>query len=196
MSRCSHTDQLIRINVDSISRGGVSTSFSHLPEAVDSERTCTVLMPPDQPPEAGAAESLHGGEFTGRLQDLSTERDIWNVIKESVSTFVEYLSDKLNVVVQRCTLGSLLITVECSSLQILEGLWEDYCSGHLNEMAQGMLVTAEVLEKLGLTELKLKTFISEEKYEKGRKIFKDNSSEFNQVTKLTLLAITWLSRTL
>ena len=73
--------------------------------------------------------------------------------------------------------GSLLITVECSSLQILQGLWEDYRSGHLNEIAQQMLVTAEVLEKLGLAEVRLKTFISEEEYENGKLILKDISGE-------------------
>ena len=73
--------------------------------------------------------------------------------------------------------GSLLLTVECSSFQILEGLWEDYSSGHLNKIAQEILVTAEVLEKLGLDEVKLTTFISEEEYEKGKQIFMESSGE-------------------
>ncbi|KAJ7381856.1 death effector domain-containing [Desmophyllum pertusum] len=111
-------------------------------------------------------------------QDPPTEEDIWNVIlsfKESFLLFAKYLRYKLNLGVRRCDVGSLLTTVECSSLQSLEGLWEDYCSGHLNEIAQEVLVTTNVLEKLGLTDVKLKTFLSEEEYEKGKQIFMDNS---------------------
>ena len=84
---------------------------------------------------------------------------------------------KLDIFSPKHDLGSLLITVECSSLLILEGLWEDYCSGHLTAIAQEMLVTAEVLEKLGLADVRLKTFISEEEYEKGKQIFMDHSGD-------------------
>ncbi|KAJ7388940.1 hypothetical protein OS493_034870 [Desmophyllum pertusum] len=67
--------------------------------------------------------------------------------------------------------GSLIITVECSSLEILEGLWEDYCTGLLNEMAQKFLVTEDLLKELGLTEAKLTTTILEEEYGACRKHF-------------------------
>ncbi|KAJ7388941.1 hypothetical protein OS493_034872 [Desmophyllum pertusum] len=50
--------------------------------------------------------------------------------------------------------GSLIITVECSSLEILDGLWDDYCAGHLSEMAQKFLVTEDVMKELGVTEVK------------------------------------------
>ena len=93
--------------------------------------------------------------------------DIWHVIlsfKKSFNLLVEYLKIKLGVDVQDSRLGSLVVTVSCNSLQVLEGLWEDYQSGHLNEMIQETLVTTEVLKELGLSELKLKTIISEEEY--------------------------------
>ena len=133
---------------------------------------------PDQEQAMGAEG--YSEERQLNQQDPPTEIHIWNVIlsfKESFDLFVQYLRYRFNVFVRRRDLGSLLITVECSSLQSLEGLWEDYCSGHLNEIAQEMLVTADVLEKLGLTDVKLKTFISEEEYEKGKQIFMDNSGE-------------------
>lgn len=177
--RCSHTEQLIRINLDSVSQGGVPTSLSHSPGAADSNRTCVVPIPPEQPQQATGTESLPGAAFPGNRQNSPTEREILNVIKEYIDTFLKYLSDKLNVVVQGHTLGSLLITVECSSLQVLEGLWEDYHSGHLNKVAQEMLITPLVLEKLGVTDVKLKTIISEEEYEKGKQIFNANSGEGN-----------------
>ena len=60
--------------------------------------------------------------------------------------------------------GSLVLTVKCNSLAILEGLWEDYSAGRLSDLAQTFLVTEEILQELGLVEVKLKTTILEEDY--------------------------------
>ena len=83
----------------------------------------------------------------------------------------------MNVFIEDIELGSLLITVKCSSLQILEGLWEDYVSGHLTQVVQETLVTHEVLEILGIDKVKLIVSISEQEYERGKQIFADNSGE-------------------
>lgn len=110
----------------------------------------------------------------------STEERIWNFVLSlgiPLELLVQYLRDNLNVDPKRHDKGSLVITVECSSLKILEGLWEDYCSGHLNAVAQETLITAEVLEKFGLSEIKLKTFISEKEYESGRQTFLEIKGE-------------------
>ena len=120
------------------------------------------------------------GEMQGNQQEIPAEVDIWNVImafKDSFRLLFGYLRNNLNAFVEDIELGSLSITVKCSSLQILEGLWEDYISGQLNRVVEETLVTHEVLENLGLDELKLKVFISEEEYEKGKKVFADNSGE-------------------
>ena len=109
------------------------------------------------------------------------EIDIWNVIlsfQESVDLILRYLWSKLHLLVRNDEVGSLHITVECSSLQVLEGLWEDYRSGHLNSVAQVMLITPQVLEKLGLTELKLKTFISKDQYEKVKKLLEASPGDY------------------
>ena len=109
--------------------------------------------------------------------------DVWNVIlsfKESVDSFFQYLWHKLHLLVRNNEVGSWHITVECSSLQVLEGLWEDYLSGHLNSIAQEILITPQVLEKLGLTELRLKTFISE----KGKKLFEASSGDYCEFTNI------------
>ena len=82
----------------------------------------------------------------------------------------------MNVFIEDIELGSLSITVKCSSLQILEGLWEDYVSGHLNQVVQETLVTNEVLENLGLDDVKLKVFISEEEYRNGKRILTAENS--------------------
>ena len=146
-------------------------------ESGESRGICAIPVPNQQRAEDDVSNS---GELQLNPQDSPKEIKIWRVIisfKESFDLFLQYLRYKLNVFVRKHDVGSLLITVECSSLQILQGLWEDYRSGHLNEIAQEMLVTAEVLEKLGLDEVRLKTFISEEEYENGKQIFKDISGE-------------------
>ena len=90
---------------------------------------------------------------------------------EEFNAFVQYLTELRKVLIVSIDSGSLIIKVKCSTLEILEDLWEDYCIGHLNEMAQKHLVTEEILKRLGLTELILTTSISDEKYRECKKYF-------------------------
>lgn len=83
---------------------------------------------------------------------------------EQLNNFVAYLQDVRKVLFVKAEEGSLIITVACNSLEILDELWRDYCKGYVDEMAQKYLVTKDVLEKFGLTNLTLKTAIDEEKY--------------------------------
>ena len=122
--------------------------------------------------QAAGAEGF-SGHNQGNWQEPPRETDIWDVVlsfRNSLHMFFQYLADQLKVTVRHFGQGSLLIIVECSLLQILEDLWEDYQSGHLNQVAQETLISAEVLEKLGRTEVKLKTFISEKDYLEGKQI--------------------------
>ena len=84
--------------------------------------------------------------------------------KEDLHELVSYLEDKLWVEYERATISCLHITVRCTSLEILENLWWNYTSGKLNEAAQRLLVTDEVLHLYNLRELKLSTNIDEEEY--------------------------------
>jgi len=79
--------------------------------------------------------------------------------------------EQMRVIITGVGLGSLLITVKCDSLQILDRLWEDYSSGHLDEVVQRCFVTEELLVELSLAELKLKTTMSEEEYEACKEYF-------------------------
>ena len=145
----------------------------HLPTAPCPQeaglQTGNVCIPisPEQPQ---AEEAAWRGSLRPQTNQQISSPDnvnIWHVIlsfKNSFNLLVEYLRLKLGVNVQDSRLGSLVITVSCNSLQVLEELWEDYRSSHLNEVIQETLVTAEVLEELGLSEVKLKTIISEEEY--------------------------------
>lgn len=91
--------------------------------------------------------------------------------QEQRNDFLQYLREFRKLLIVGARLGSLIITVRCTSLQILDELWEDYCSGHLNEMAQIFLVTDEILKDLGLKEAKLTTTILEEDYRACRQYF-------------------------
>ena len=82
--------------------------------------------------------------------------------------FMAY-AKKMRLIITGVSIGSLLITVKCDSLQILERLWEDYSCGRLGEVVQRCFVTEEILTELGLAEVKLKTTISEEEYEACKK---------------------------
>ncbi len=83
---------------------------------------------------------------------------------EDFNGFVDFLVNLKKVLIVCTEQGSLIITVKCSSQQILQELWNDYCSGLVNEMAQKFLVTKDVLNELNLTEAKLTTKIPEEDY--------------------------------
>ena len=88
---------------------------------------------------------------------------------KDVNGFVRYLEDKRKVVILDVQPGSLIITVECSSSQILEELWNDYCAGYVNEMAHTFLATKDILNELGITEVKFTTTIPRKEYEACRK---------------------------
>ena len=99
---------------------------------------------------------------------------------EELNGYLKYLTEVRKVLFKDAQQGSLIITVECSSLEILEELWEDYCSGNLNEMAQKYLVTKDMLKEFGPIEVKLATTIPEDEYTACRKYFLQSAgkSEF------------------
>ena len=78
--------------------------------------------------------------------------------------FQLYLQETRRLIVGEVQRGSLLITVRCTSLEILENLWQAYKSGELNEAAERYLITDELLKEYELRELKLITVIDEEEY--------------------------------
>ena len=90
---------------------------------------------------------------------------------DELNGFCRYLSDVRHLLIVGTKIGSLIITVRCSSLRILDELWEDYRTGHLKEVAQSYLVTEDILQQLGLDSVELTLTISEEKYKAYRKNF-------------------------
>ena len=154
-------------------------SFSQIGQPTTLVRSCSWKSPlftHQQQPQPVAAEGTSGEhpQETRRDPDPPEDPDIWKVIfsfKESFDLLCEYFGNQLEVGISSYGPGSLFIIVTCSSLEILERLWEDYRSGHLNEVAEEILITKQVLEKLSLREVKLKTIIKEEDYKKCKESF-------------------------
>lgn len=78
--------------------------------------------------------------------------------------FKYYLQGACDLIVKKVIEGSLRITVECSTMEILESLWEDYRSGHFNAVAEERLLTDDIKKRFDVESVKLQTTILEEDY--------------------------------
>ena len=124
-------------------------------------------------PLAGRTESAEEGGSQGVMNFIARKyfQTVDTTKPEELNGFLRFLTDVRKVLVLDAQSGSLLLTALCSSLEILDALWYDYCTGHLNDMAQKYLVTKDVLKEFGLTKLKLTTTIQGEEYMAARKFF-------------------------
>ena len=91
--------------------------------------------------------------------------------------FVKHLEKTYNFTLTSVGEGSLVIEGQCPDLQSLESLWNDYCSGVLNEAAERCLVTDGVKKEINLTTLRFKTIIKEESYLTCKKVLLEKSGE-------------------
>ena len=131
-------------------------------------------------PSLAAEIELYGGIDAQAVMNIITLRTLQGLDPsrpEQRNEFVRYLERVHKALIVGAKSESLVITLEVSSLQSLEDLWEDYSLGHVNKMAQKLLVTEELLEEFGLLEVKLTTFIAEEEYRACQEYF---SGEFNR----------------
>ncbi|XP_044167067.1 uncharacterized protein LOC122951093 [Acropora millepora] len=88
---------------------------------------------------------------------------------QAMKAFTDHLDRLYKTFLVTLGISSLVIILDCPTLESLELLWRDYCSGHLDEVAQRYLVTVEVRKKLNLETICLKTTITEENYQNCRK---------------------------
>ena len=96
---------------------------------------------------------------------------------KGLSTFVKHLENTYNVTLTSVGVGSLVIKVQCPDLQSLESLWNDYCSGVLNEAAERCLVTDDMKKEINLETLRLKTIIVEDNYLTCKRALMEKSGE-------------------
>ena len=75
------------------------------------------------PPEQSSEEGIAGLSTSTEVQNIPVVLDFWYVVcsfKRPLELLIRYLKIKLGVDVQGCRLGSFVITVSCSSLEVLE----------------------------------------------------------------------------
>ena len=111
-----------------------------------------------------------------RHQDLSSLPFV-----SRVARLAEFIEKAFEVVVLFVQPGSLILTVQCPSLESLESLWNGYCSGYLNDIVERFLVTDELKRKLRIDNVGLKTTIEEQNYLVCKKAFMENSGEFGSL---------------
>lgn len=81
------------------------------------------------------------------------------------------------------SVNKLRVAVEFKNPEMLEQLWKDYCSGHLNEVAEKCLLTDDIKRRFHLKSVKFKTTILEEDYSACKDFLLNNSSELRNVLK-------------
>lgn len=94
-----------------------------------------------------------------------------------LSDFLEHLENTYNFTYTSVGVGSLVIKGQCPDLQSLESLWNDYCSGVLNEAAERFLVTDDMKKEINLVTVRLKTIIEEESYFTSKKTLMEKLGE-------------------
>ena len=157
----------------------------------------------------GTSEMPRVENVTGSWRDnvesgaIPSSQDVLNLIastyfqklepstQEEFNKFIQYMEQVRKAVIVDVKTGSLEVIVQCSSLEDLDELWEDYSTGHLNEMAQKLLVTGRILKAFGLAEIKLTTTIEEEEYRACRDLLSKSRGMF---IKLTFLIATLIVR--
>ena len=149
--------------------------------------TETVRCQEDQQPGASATSAAFGSVSHPQTEDLYALRvkTFLSIIKDSLHTtkpqsieecnqFLEY-AKAMKLIITGTSEGSLVITVKCESLMILEELWTDYSSGHLGEVVQNCFVTEKILKELNLAELRLKTTMDVEEYNACKMFFEKDA---------------------
>ena len=136
---------------------------------------------------ASTTSAASGSESYPQTVDLQTLKEelFISIIRNYLQTtppcsseehneFMEYV-EKMRLIITGTSAGSLVITVKCESLMILEELWTDYSSGHLGEVVQNCFVTEKILKELNLAELRLKTTMDIEDYNACKMFFEKDA---------------------
>ena len=140
-----------------------------------------------QPPRASATSAVSGSVSYSQREHFEVfEKEIFLSIAgnylqttppqspEERNRFKEYMKE-MRLIITGVSVGSLVITVKCESLMILEELWTDYSSGRLGEVVQNCFVTEKILKELNLAELRLKTTMDIEEYNACKMFFEKDA---------------------
>ena len=142
---------------------------------------CQVVQQPGVSAKLAASGSVSDPQTEDLQRELVTSLIARNYLQttpprssEEHNSFKEYLKE-MKLIITGVAEGSLVITVKCESLIILEELWTDYSSGHLGEVVQNCFVTEKILKELNLAELRLKTTMDVEEYNVCKMFFEKDA---------------------
>ena len=107
--------------------------------------------------------------------------------------FLLYLREFRGLIIGEVQRGSLLITVRCTTLEILENLWQAYKSGELNEAAERYLINDELLKEYELREFKFITVIDEEEYKSCKEELTDLEGNYSRTSRKRTPSGPWQS---
>ena len=140
-----------------------------------------------QQPGASATSAASGSVSCPQTEDLQALKEelFISIVRNYLQTtpprsseehnrFKEYVKE-MRLIITGVAVGSLVITVKCESLMILEELWTDYSSGRLGEVVQNCFVTEKILKELNLAELRLKTTMDIEEYNACKMFFEKDA---------------------
>ncbi|XP_074624513.1 uncharacterized protein LOC141882463 [Acropora palmata] len=96
---------------------------------------------------------------------------------KGLGALAKFITETYKVFFKRADVGSLIIILNCQTIESLEILWNDSLSGHLDKVAERYLVTSEMKQRLNLETVNLKTTIEEENYLNCRKALTGSSGE-------------------
>ena len=97
---------------------------------------------------------------------------------KGLGALAKFITETYKVFFKRADVGSLIISLNCQTIESLELLWNDSLSGHLDKVAEWYLVTSEMKQRLNLETVNLKTTIEEENYLNCRKVLTGCSGEY------------------
>jgi len=111
-------------------------------------------------------QSQRQQEFPQVMREIAMDYLATNDIstQEGLKAFNSFLSGAFSLHIKLIKSSSLIFVVQCRTLEILERLWTNYQSGHLNEAAESCLVTKKIRRKFDIESLTLKTTIDKEDY--------------------------------
>ena len=85
-------------------------------------------------------------------------------LEEDLKSFTDHINKVYGVNLVTVGKGSVIIILDCPTLDSLEHLWNDYLAGHFDNLAERYLVTNKMKKMLDLETVCLKTTILEEDY--------------------------------
>ena len=74
--------------------------------------------------------------------------------------------------------------VKCHTLEILQCLWKEYCSGHLNAVSEKYFMTNDIQDRFDVDSITLETTILKEEYLACRLSLMDLAGDLSQDTHI------------